>query len=83
MDFQHRVSQRVELTGNLTIRDETSVLRIASGMLKVLCPHGDFQEHDFKLCMDLAVENRQRIADWLHRLAPGEFKSIKIGYKMG
>ena len=82
VDFQHRIMSRVELTGDLTIRDEKSVLRIASGMLKILCPHGKFEEPDFKLCMDLALQNRQRIADWLQRLAPGEFKAIRIGYKV-
>ncbi len=39
----------------------------------------DFQ---YRTCIDLAIENRQSIADWLHRLTPEEFKVTKIGYKL-
>jgi ATP-dependent Lon protease len=84
-DFQHYISENVKLTSEpekLTIRDEKSIKKIASGMLKILCPHGKFTEEDLMTCMNLAVEYRQRVVDWLHKLAPGEFKKTKLGYKI-
>lgn len=66
----------------LTIRDEKSIKKLASGMLKILYPHGEFTDEELKICMDIAAEYRQRIADWLHKLAPGEFKKKKIEYRI-
>ena len=83
--FQHLIDKRVELKSEpekLTIRDEKSIKRIASGLLKILCPHGEIGDSELKMCMDIAVEYRQRIVDWLHQLSPGEFKEKKIGYEM-
>lgn len=83
--FQHYVDERVELKSEpekLTIRDEKSIKRIASGLLKILCPHGEIGDNELKMCMDIAVEYRQRVVDWLHQLSSGEFKEKKIGYEM-
>ena len=35
------------------------------------------------MIIDIAVEYRQKIADLLHRIAPGEFERKKIGYRVG
>jgi len=82
IDFQNYVSQMVSLGEDLTIRDEKSILKLASGMLKILCPHGKFGSEEIKLSIDLAIEARQRLADWLHYLSPEEFKKIKITYDL-
>ncbi|RZN43493.1 MAG: BREX system Lon protease-like protein BrxL [Methanophagales archaeon ANME-1-THS] len=79
--FQRLVEERVALKSepeNLTIRDEKSVKKIASGMLKILCPHGVVGNDELKMCMDIAVEYRQRVVDWLHQISPGEFKPKRI-----
>ena len=56
--FQHLIDKRVELKSEpekLTIRDEKSIKRIASGLLKILCPHGEIGDSELKMCMDTAV----------------------------
>ena len=76
-DFQHYVADRVDLSSHPTrlgIRDEKSIRRVASGLLKILCPHGEFGNEELKTCMDIAVEYRQRVHDWLCELSPGEFE---------
>ena len=56
--------------------------RLVSGFLKLICPHGEISDKELKLALDLAVEYRQRIADWLHFMKPGEYERKKIGYSV-
>ncbi|MEM3539113.1 MAG: BREX system Lon protease-like protein BrxL [Nitrososphaerales archaeon] len=84
-DFQHYVTEKVELTSTpekLTIRDEKSIKKIASGILKILCPHGEFSDEELKICMNIAIEYRQRVHNWLCKLSPGEFKEKKLGFNL-
>lgn len=80
-EFYYHVSDRVELS-NITGRDEKAIKRLASGFLKLITPHGEVSDEELKLALDLAVEYRQRIADWLHFMKPGEFEKKKIGYRV-
>jgi ATP-dependent Lon protease len=80
-EFYYHVSDSVELS-NITGRDEKAVKRLASGFLKLISPHGEVGDRELKLALDLAVEYRQRIADWLHFMKPGEYERKKIGYKI-
>jgi len=82
MDFQHYISSRVALSENVTIRDERGIKKIASAMLKILCPNAIFTDQELRIAMDTAVEYRQRIADWLHKLAPGEFPEKQLNYHL-
>lgn len=81
-DFQHIINEHIHLTGDVTFRDERGIKKIANGMLKILCPHGGITEEELKISIDLALEYRQRIADWLYVLSPGEFKRRQLGYKV-
>jgi len=79
-NFHPYVSENVELSGDLTIRDEKGIKRLAAGMLKLLCPHRKFSEEDLGVSLDIAIQYRQSMVDWLHHLAPGEFKKKRLGY---
>jgi len=50
--------------------------------LKLICPHGEASDEELKLALDLVVEYRQRIAEWLHFMKPGEYERKKIGYRI-
>jgi ATP-dependent Lon protease len=63
-------------------RDQIAIERVASGLLKLLAPHGEISDEDLRLALDTAVEYRQRIADWLHYMQPGEWPIKKIGYRV-
>jgi ATP-dependent Lon protease len=76
----YHVSDRVELS-NITGRDEKAIKKLASGFLKLMFPHGEVSDEELKLALDLAVEYRQRIADWLHFMKPGEYERKK-GYRI-
>jgi len=79
--FAPLIRSKIELEG-VTIRDEMGIYRVASGMAKILFPDKKFDEDELKLIMDLAIEYRQKLADLLHRMAPGEFERGKISYKV-
>lgn len=80
-EFHYMVSDMVELS-NITGRDEKAIKRLASGFLKLIAPHGEISDKELKLALDIAIEYRQRIADWLHFIRPGEYERKKIGYRV-
>ncbi|MGK0549924.1 MAG: BREX system Lon protease-like protein BrxL [Pyrobaculum sp.] len=67
------VGRHVELSENFKIRDEKSFKRITSGLLKLLFPDKTFDKKELKTIAEFALEMRQRVRDWLHKIAPGEF----------
>ncbi|MEM2905625.1 MAG: BREX system Lon protease-like protein BrxL, partial [Candidatus Bathyarchaeia archaeon] len=83
--YQYHVSDRASLyvdRGKVTIRDQKSILRTASGLLKLLHPHGKFDDEALRACLDLAVEYRQRVHDWLCQVSPGEFEPKRLSYSL-
>ncbi len=81
-DYGRFVDEHVEFEGPTTIRDERGIRKVASGLLKLLYPHGEFTRSELQEVMELAVEVRQRVADWLHELSPGEFPKKKLGFRI-
>jgi len=82
IEFMGYIDRCIDIIGAKSIRDEIAIKRIASGLLKLLCPHGDFSKEELRIVMDIATEYRQRIADWLHYMEPGEYDLIKLTYKI-
>jgi len=72
------VGKHVELSENFKIRDEKSFKRITSALIKLLFPSKSFNKNELKLVADIALELRQRVRDWLHKIAPGEFPKEKL-----
>ncbi|RSN72766.1 BREX system Lon protease-like protein BrxL [Candidatus Methanodesulfokora washburnensis] len=83
--FSPILSERVKLYaegGKVTIRDQKAIMRIASGMMKLLFPHGSYSDDELRMIMDLSVEYRQRVHDWLIKLSPGEFEKKTLKYEV-
>lgn len=80
--MQGMVKDFVELSNNFTIRDEKALKRVASGMLKLLFPDGNIDRGDLQYVMDIVLEFRQRIRDWLFKIAPGEFSNDKLSIRI-
>jgi len=72
------VSRHVEFSDNFKIRGERAVMRMASGLIKLLFPDESFDVREFKLVLDIALEYRQRVRDWLHKIASGEFLKERL-----
>ena len=52
--------------------------KIASGLVKLLFPDKTFDMSELRRVVDVAVEYRQRVRDWLHKVDPGEFPKEKL-----
>lgn len=72
------VGKHVELSENFKIRDEKGFKRITSALIKILFPNKSFSTSELKLVADVALEFRQRVRDWLHKVAPGEFPKERL-----
>ena len=73
------------MIGNYTIRDEKSLKKLASGLIKLLIPNAStsgINRQELKQILDICIEYRNQIREWLHILQPGEFPEEKISYKM-
>lgn len=71
--------------GKMGQRDQRSLVRIGSGLLKLMFPHRTPQTvlpEELKIVLDVAVDLRQRVVDQLAVISPGEFKDIKLGYEI-
>jgi len=85
-NYTHIIEEEAEFVGDYTIRDERAVKKISSVLLKLLVPDAPFSGFDRKelnIIMDLAIDFRNRVNDWLHVLAPGEFPTKRLKYKVG
>lgn len=70
LDFLQRNQKLV----NATIRDQTSVMRTAAGLLRMLYPNGKIGDEGLTHVLQVATELRQRVHRQLERMSPGEFK---------
>jgi len=81
LDFQTYISGRLDFSEEVELRDEKAIIRVSSGLLKLICPNLSITNRDLKELIDIAVEFRQRIVDQLYIMDP-EFKEKKIGYSL-
>lgn len=76
------VSEYVEISGNVTIRDERAVKKIVGAFLKILFPDLEFDKKELSQVVQYAVGLRQNVRDWLHKLSPGEYPKESIEYRI-
>ncbi len=76
--FETLVEQHVELVDNYTIRDEKAVKKLLSGTIKLVYPHGEFDNRELKKIIDIVVELRQNVVNILSELAPHEFPRKRL-----
>ncbi len=75
------IQERVELLNQPTIRDERAVYKIASAMYKLLRPDLEYDREAMEICMDIAVEFRNKIREKLHGMIPGEFSGKPLEWR--
>lgn len=70
------------LSQGLTSRDVRAVHKTLSGLLKLMCPHGNVNDGELEDLLLLAIEGRQRVRDQLHLMAPGEYYPVQISARL-
>jgi len=82
--YYHVIQQNVDF-GKMGQRDQRSLVRIGSGLLKLVFPHRSIdtiKPNELKTVLDIAVDLRGRVVDQLAIISPGEFKGVKLSYKI-
>lgn len=64
---------RFRLGSHVEGRDANGIKRTASGLLKLLFPHGEFTKDELRMCLDLAMEGRRRVKEQLKKRGSFEF----------
>ncbi|MCL7384513.1 MAG: BREX system Lon protease-like protein BrxL, partial [Thaumarchaeota archaeon] len=76
------VRDRVEILGEPSIRDERSVIKLASAIYKLLRPDLQLDREVLEVSMELAVELRNRIREKLHEMIPNEFPGKPLEWRL-
>ncbi len=76
------VDKSIDFSENFKIRDEKSFKKISSALIKLLFPNKTYNEQELQLIANIALELRQRVRDWLHKIAPGEFPVERLNIKI-
>ena len=83
-NYANVILQNIDF-GKMGQRDQRSLVRIGSGLLKLVFPHKNvstIEPNELKTVLDIAVDLRQRVLDQLAIISPGEFGGIQLSYKI-
>ena len=69
-----------KLGNNLNQRDTIAVRRTVSGLLKLTCPHGEFDKESVRKCLEYALETRRRVKEQLKKIGGMEFYDVHFSY---
>jgi ATP-dependent Lon protease len=67
-DYMKSYEQFFDLSDSITTRDKTAIEKTFSGLVKVIYPHGEFDEEEGKELLDFAIECRKRVKDQLRKM---------------
>ena len=78
--FADAVDRYFKLGNNLNQRDTIAVRRTVSGLLKLLCPHGEYGKEQVRVCLEYALEARRRVKEQLKKIGGMEFYDVHFSY---
>jgi ATP-dependent Lon protease len=79
-NFADAIDKWFKLGNNLNQRDTIAVRRTTSGLLKLMCPHGEFDKEIVRQCLEYALETRRRIKEQLKKIGGMEFYDVHFSY---
>src|SRR6202012_1712656 len=65
---------------SLSARDEKSVRKTVSGLLKILHPHGEWTRAELREYLEYALEGRRRVKEQLKKLAAHDYAKTAFSY---
>lgn len=78
--FSDAIDRYFKLGNNLNQRDTIAVRRTVSGLLKLLCPNGEYTKENVRKCLEYALETRRRIKEQLKKIGSMEFYDVHFSY---
>lgn len=80
VSFANSLDRFFRLGSALDRRDDKAVRRTASGLLKLVFPHGEFNAEDVRWALELAFEMRRRVKEQLKRMGGLEYWQTGFTY---
>ncbi len=78
--FSDAIDAYFKIGNNLNQRDVIAVRKTVSGLLKLLCPHGEFDKDVVERCFVYALESRRRVKEQLKKIGGMEFYDVHFSY---
>ncbi|OQY59126.1 MAG: TIGR02688 family protein [Desulfobacteraceae bacterium 4572_88] len=78
--FSDAIDPYFKIGNNLNQRDVIAVRKTVSGLLKLLCPQGDFDKDAVERCFAYAIESRRRVKEQLKKIGGMEFYDVHFSY---
>ena len=78
--FSDAIDKWFKLGNNLNQRDTIAVRRTVSGLLKLICPHGEYSKDTVRRCLEYALETRRRVKEQLKKIGGMEFYDVHFSY---
>lgn len=78
--FADATDKWFKLGNNLNQRDTIAVRHTVSGLLKLTCPHGEFDKEAVRKCLEYALETRRRVKEQLKKIGGMEFYDVHFSY---
>lgn len=79
-NFADAIDKWFKLGNNLNQRDTIAVRRTVSGLLKLICPHGEYGKESVRKCLEYALEARRRVKEQLKKIGGMEFYDVHFSY---
>ena len=79
-NFADAIDKWFKLGNNLNQRDTIAVRRTVSGLLKLICPHGEYDKEIVRRCLEYALESRRRVKEQLKKIGGMEFYDVHFSY---
>ena len=78
--FADAIDKYFKLGNNLNQRDTIAVRRTTSGLLKLVCPNGEYTKESVRKCLEYALEARRRVKEQLKKIGGMEFYDVHFSY---
>ena len=79
-NFADAIDKWFKLGNNLNQRDTIAVRRTTSGLLKLVCPNGEYTKDSVRKCLEYALETRRRVKEQLKKIGGMEFYDVHFSY---
>src|SRR3954452_19753620 len=81
-NFTEIIDHHFSLGAHLNARDRKAVRRTASGLMKILHPHGEVSRDDLEELLALAIEGRRRVKEQLKKMGSFEYHHTSFSYSI-
>lgn len=78
--FADAINKWFKLGNNLNQRDTIAVRHTTSGLLKLVCPNGEYTKESVRKCLEYALETRRRVKEQLKKIGGMEFYDVHFSY---